>query len=107
MTRYFAQIENEIVKQVIVADSKEWCEEFLGGEWVETYQDTKKNFAGIGFNYHRNSDNFYPKKPYESWVLDEKLDWQPQKEKKTKLDKEDREVWNEDILDWEIIKKTN
>jgi len=41
-----AKIQNNIVLEVIVADSVEWCIETFGGEWVRTYYNTiGKNFA--------------------------------------------------------------
>jgi hypothetical protein len=50
-----------VVTQVIVAHSKLWCEETLGGTWVQTSYNTlggkhllggeplHKNYAGIGY----------------------------------------------------------
>jgi hypothetical protein len=75
---HYAKIENDVVKQVIVAD-----ENFirnLDGEWIQTSYNThagvhpenrplRKNFAGIGYNYDRQRDAFIAPKPFESWVL--------------------------------------
>ena len=79
---HYAKIEDGIVTQVIVADSKEWCESNLGGTWVQTSYNTKgnqhpegrplhKNYAGIGFTYDSVRDAFIPPKPFASWVLNE------------------------------------
>lgn len=80
---HFAQVQNNIVTQVIVADSKEWCESRLGGEWIQTSYNTRggihlnggeplrMNYAGIGFTYDRDKDAFIPLSPYPSWVLNE------------------------------------
>jgi serine protease inhibitor ecotin len=58
---HYAQVENGVVTQVIVAHSKLWCEETLGGQWVQTSYNTQgnqhllggeplnKNYAGIGY----------------------------------------------------------
>jgi hypothetical protein len=58
---HYAKIENGVVTQVVVANSKLWCEEALGGEWIETSYNTQgginllgeeplhKNYAGIGY----------------------------------------------------------
>lgn len=85
----FAKIENKKVVQVIVADDKRWCEENLGGTWIETCQYTagnkhseggtplRANYAGIGFTYEEERDVFYAPQPYPSWVLDENFQWQP------------------------------
>jgi hypothetical protein len=31
----------------------------------------RKNFAGIGYTYDEDRDAFIPKKPYNSWILNE------------------------------------
>lgn len=46
----YAKIENGQVAQVVVCDSREWLEQRLGGEWVETSTDADQ-FAGIGMGY--------------------------------------------------------
>lgn len=78
MHRYFAQINKGIVQRVIAAHTKEWCEQNLGGIWVETFMDdSNKNYAGIGYAYDEASGNFIAPKPYPSWELNEKKQWQP------------------------------
>jgi len=70
----FAQINPDgFVTNVIVADSAEWCENALGGTWVETFKDRSQryHYAGIGFTYDPDRDAFIPPKPFDSWVLDE------------------------------------
>ena len=74
MIRRFARLGSEnIVTTIIVADSIEWCEQVLGGLWVETFKDnpTRYSHAGIGFTYDADRDAFIPPQPYASWVLDE------------------------------------
>lgn len=80
---HFCKIENNIVTQVIVADTQEWCEAALGGEWVQTSYNTqggvhvkggtplRKNYAGVGYTYDREKDAFIPPQPYPSWTLNE------------------------------------
>ena len=70
---HYAKVEDGIVTQVIVADSKEWCQANLGGEWVQTsYNGTIcKNYAGIGFTYDQGRDAFISPKPFASSVLNE------------------------------------
>jgi hypothetical protein len=58
---HYAQVDNGVVTQVIVAHSKLWCEETLGGQWIQTSYNTQgnqhllggeplnKNYAGIGY----------------------------------------------------------
>lgn len=77
---HFAKVVNGIVEQVIVADTKEWCEANLGGEWVQTSYNTygnvhklggtplHKNYAGIGYSW--DGTGFAAPQPYPSWSLD-------------------------------------
>ena len=77
---HFAQVVDGVVAQVIVADTKEWCESNLGGTWVQTSYNTKgnvhtlggtplhKNYAGIGYTW--DGTGFAAPKPFESWTLD-------------------------------------
>lgn len=81
---HFAQVdENNIVVQVIVADSQEWCEANLGGTWIQTSYNTfagehklggtplRKNYAGIGYKYDAERDAFIPPQLFPSWSLNE------------------------------------
>lgn len=70
---HFAKIENNIVTQVIVADSKEWCEANLGGTWIQTsYNATiRKNYAGVGMEYREDLDAFIPVKCHDEATLNE------------------------------------
>ena len=75
---HFAEIDsNNTVLRVIVADTKEWCENNLGGTWVQTSYNTHggehpegrplhKNYAGVG--YHFDGVGFYAPQPYPSWT---------------------------------------
>jgi hypothetical protein len=77
---HFAKVVDGIVEQVIVADTKEWCEANLGGTWVQTSYNTlgnvhklggeplHKNYAGIGYSW--DGTGFAAPKPYPSWSLD-------------------------------------
>lgn len=69
MDRYFAQINNGIVQRVIAAHTKEWCEQNLGGVWVETFMD--KKYAGIGDTYDEVKDRFIKPKLFDSWVFND------------------------------------
>jgi hypothetical protein len=76
---HYAKVENGIVTQVIVANGPDWCEQNLGGEWVQTSYNTignthtlggtplHKNYAGIGYSW--DGTGFAAPKPYESWTL--------------------------------------
>ena len=77
---HFAKVVDGIVEQVIVADNQEWCEENLGGTWVQTSYNTfgnvhklggtplHKNYAGIGYSW--DGEGFAAPQPYPSWSLD-------------------------------------
>lgn len=82
---HYAQIENGVVTQVIVAHSKAWCVDALGGEWVQTSYNTRggvhygqdgqpdggealnKNYAGIGYNW--DGTGFYSPKCHDEATL--------------------------------------
>jgi hypothetical protein len=58
MTAYAAQLNNNMVEDVIVGNF-EWAIENLGGEWVDcTCGD--KPCAGIGFTYNPITQTFTP-----------------------------------------------
>ncbi len=76
---HYAKVENGIVTQVIVADGPDWCEQNLGGEWVQTSYNTvggvhkngkfpiHKNYAGIGDTF--DGVGFAAPQPFASWTL--------------------------------------
>lgn len=73
MTTY-AQIENSVVKNVILAD-EEFINSGLVGDpkqWLETSETIRANLARVGFVYDSEHDIFYdPKPPYPSWLLNQ------------------------------------
>jgi hypothetical protein len=86
---HFAQLdENNVVMQVIVVNNNElfidgveqeakgieFCQNLLGGRWIQTSYNGKlrKNFAGIGYIYDAQRDAFIAPQPNgEGWLLDE------------------------------------
>jgi hypothetical protein len=56
MTKYAAQIIDNIVEDVIVANY-EWAIEKIGGEWVDC-TDGDRPSAGIGFTYDPETKTF-------------------------------------------------
>jgi hypothetical protein len=77
---HYAKVEDGVVTQVIVADSKEWCQANLGGTWVQTSYNTKgnqhpngtplnKNYAGIGYSW--DGIGFAAPQPFKSWTKNE------------------------------------
>ena len=85
---HFAQIENNLVTQVIVVNNEDvldgdgneleavgvqFCTDLLGGDWKQTSYNgnIRKNYAGTGDTYDTTRDAFISPQPYHSWVLDE------------------------------------
>jgi len=97
---YFAEINpqtNEVLR-VIVTDNKTWCEQTFGGTWVQTYKKTEgQNYAGKGYIYHPDRENFSPPKPYASWTLNDKCHWQCPA---ARPDDEHEYTWDEDTQAW-------
>ena len=87
--------------------------------WVQTSYNTlggvhnnggtpfRKNHAGIGYTYDEDRNAFIPKKPFNSWILNETTClWEaPVAMPTTELEDNKYYFWNESILNWEI--KTN
>lgn len=78
---HFAQVEDGIVTQVIVAEQDVIDSGIFGQGWVQTSYNTyggvhangntplRKNYAGIGYTYDSQRDAFIPPQPYPSWIL--------------------------------------
>lgn len=115
---HFAQLENNVVKQVIVVSNQDildeqgqeseekgiaFCSNLLGGTWKQTSYNAKirKNYAGIGYTYDEGRDAFIPPKPYNSWLLDEDTcQWKAPVDYPTD---DKRYTWNEETLAWDAI----
>ena len=74
--------------------------------WVQTSYNNnfRKNFAGIGHTYDEDRDAFIPKKPYNSWILNEDTClWEaPVAKPATTLEDNQYYSWNESIINWEV-----
>ena len=69
--------------------------------WVQTSYNNniRKNHAGIGMTYDEDRDAFIPKKPYNSWILNETTcHWDPPVAKPTS----GRYNWNETNQTWDL-----
>jgi hypothetical protein len=79
---YFAQIVADLVTDVIVVndditDGAQFAHDLLGGEWVQTFEDTEgKNYAGIGYTYDAVNQNYIAPQPCPAWVLASNDVWQ-------------------------------
>ena len=114
---HFAQIDNNIVTNVIVVDNQvllddqgveqaslgaQFCQDLMGGTWIQTSYNNnfKKQYAGIGYTYDDLADVFIRPAPYASWSLDSNHDWQPP----TPAPADDKLYkWSEDTLSWTEI----
>jgi hypothetical protein len=108
---HFAQIENGTVVNVIVVHNNEllidgieqeqkgieFCQSLLGGTWVQTSYNgnIRKQYAGIGYTYDADADQFVAPQPYASWSLDSNNDWQAPTPKP-----EGSFIWDEETLAW-------
>ena len=85
---HFAQVENGIVQQVIVAEQDVIDSGLFGTGWIQTSYNTRggvhygqdgqpdggvalrANYAGIGYTYDEINDIFYAPQPYPSWTIE-------------------------------------
>jgi len=64
----------------------------------------RKNHASIGYIYDEDRDAFIPKKPYNSWILNEQTClWESPIPIPTDASINKRYQWNEQIQNWELI----
>jgi hypothetical protein len=101
---HFAEIDstNTVLRVIVVADEHEtngaeWCNNLLGGTWVQTSynHNIRKQYAGIGFTYDSDADVFVAPQPFPSWSLDSNHDWQAPTPKP-----EGNWLWDESKLSW-------
>ena len=102
----------KIVTQVIVADSQQWCQANLGGEWIQTSYNTQggvnsrdggtslhKNYAGIGYGW--DGVGFFAPQPYPSWTKDaDTYLWNAPVAYPTDGE---RYSWNEETVAWDVL----
>ena len=114
----FAQIQNNIVTNVIVVSNQDivdgngqeseqkgidFCFNLLGGTWKQTSYNgnIRKNYAGMGYTYDEGRDAFIAPKPFNSWLLDETTcQW------KAPVDYPNNGkiyYWNEEMKNWNAV----
>lgn len=90
--------DNNVVLRVVVTDTNDpngdegyqWLVENLGGRWIQTSYNTfgrkhltggtplRAFYAGPGFRYDENYDEFYPPSPFVGWNYNfETMEWEP------------------------------
>jgi hypothetical protein len=131
---YFAEIDgdNIVIRVVAIADRDTadadgnevesvgvgFCEQLLGGAWVQTSYNTRsgvhalggtpfrKNYAGIGWTWREDLDGFVPPRLFDSWHLEpETCDWEPPVPHPEDADKSKRYRWDEENLGWVEVEK--
>ena len=77
--------------------------------WKQTSynRNIRKNFAGIGYTYDEDRDAFIPKKPYNSWLLNEDTcRWEAPISKpeltQEQIDNKNYYIWNEETTTWNL-----
>ena len=111
-------VNNEVLKDSSGIEREELGIQFLNELygwpiWKQTSYNThkgihingetpfRKNYAGIGFTYDEDRDAFIPKKPYNSWILNEQTcQWEAPV---VKPNDGNMYNWNEQIQNWELI----
>jgi hypothetical protein len=85
---HFAELDNNVVVQVIVVHNNElldennqeseqkgidFCVNLFGGNWIQTSYNNnfRGRFCGRGWTYDPVTDAFFPPKPYPSWTFNE------------------------------------
>ena len=89
MAHYAFLDANNVVTEVITGihetetieglDTETWYSNFRGQVCKRTSYNNniRKQYAGIGYTYDANADEFVQPQPYPSWTLDDNNDWQP------------------------------
>jgi hypothetical protein len=79
----------------------------VGGVHKNNGTPFRKNHAGIGMIYDEDRDAFIPKKPFNSWILNEDTCfWNaPVSVPTEELENNQYYSWNESIINWEIKTK--
>ena len=113
---HFAQIDEQgTVMQIIVVNNsdildangqeseaigKQFCQNLLGGEWVQTSYNgnMRKQYASIGGRYDQANDVFIAVQPYPSWSLDANFDWQA-----PVASPGEEYVWDEENQQWVTV----
>jgi hypothetical protein len=114
-------VNNEVLKDSSGVEREELGIQFLNELykwpiWKQTSYNTiagvhsnggipfRKNHAGIGYTYDEDRDAFIPKKPYNSWILNEQTClWESPIPLPSDVSIDKKYQWNEQIQNWELI----
>jgi hypothetical protein len=110
MAHYAFLDSNNIVTEVITGkdeselidglDTETWYGNFRGQVCKRTSYNNniRKQYAGIGYTYDSDADEFVSPQPFPSWALDSNNDWQAPTSKP-----EGDFYWDEESLSWLAI----
>jgi hypothetical protein len=114
-------VNNEVLKDSSGIEREELGIQFLNELykwpiWKQTSYNThggihdnggtpfRKNHASIGYTYDEDRDAFIPKKPYNSWILNEQTcNWESPIPIPSDASIDKIYQWNEQIQNWELI----
>ena len=109
MAHYAFLDENNVVTEVITGKDEnelidgltpeQWYGNFRGQVCVRTSYNNniRKQYAGIGFTYDADADEFVAPQPFPSWSLDSNNDWQAPVEKPNNGN---YYYWDEETTTW-------
>jgi len=113
-------VNNEVLKDSSGVEREELGIQFLNELykwpiWKQTSYNThggvhdnggtpfRKNHAGIGYTYDEDRDAFIPKKPYNSWILNEQTcNWESPIPIPSDASIDKRYTWNETTQNWDL-----
>ena len=109
MAHYAFLNGNRVTEVIVGIDETELIEGLTPEVWYGNFRKQpcvrtsynnriRKQYAGIGFTYDSDADEFVASQPYPSWTLDDNNDWQPPTPKP-----EGDYYWNEAELAWVAI----
>jgi len=114
-------VNNEVLKDSSGVEREELGIQFLNELtgwpiWKQTSYNTiggvhnnggipfRKNHAGIGYTYDEDRDAFIPKKPYNSWILNEQTClWEPPIPVPSDASIDKKYQWNESNKTWDLV----
>jgi hypothetical protein len=103
--KQFAVVEDNIVTNVIVADTKLIAQTVTGLTCIE-YTDSDN--VAISSVYNPDTKVFSTPRPYPSWQLDSNFEWQaPTPKPTTEFVFPEMCSWNEDLLEWTVYTVPN
>jgi hypothetical protein len=108
-------VHNDILKDANGVEQEVLGVEFLTNLhgwsiWKQTSYNgnIRKNYAGIGYTYDEDRDAFIPKKPFNSWILNETTClWEAPVARpeltQEQINNKSYYNWNEETTTWDLV----